>query len=79
MENLQEQINIKNADILTAKSLLWDTDYHVIKSYELKVELDPDIKKQREDARDLINTRQTEIDGLQKQLDDELLNQQVPA
>lgn len=32
MENLQEQINLKQADILTAKAYLYETDWEVIKA-----------------------------------------------
>lgn len=78
MENIQEQINQKNADILTAKAFLWDTDYQVIKSYERGIVLDADIKKLREDARDLIDTRQAEIEALQLELDNQEINNTDP-
>lgn len=68
MGNLQEQINKKNADILSAKALLYSTDWEVIKCTELKIELSQEVAQQRADARELINTREVEIADLQAQL-----------
>ena len=67
--NLQEQINQKQADILTAKSYLYETDWEVIKSTELEYTLSAEISKGRSDARDLINIREAEILALQNELD----------
>ena len=67
--NIQEQINQKQADILTAKSYLYETDWEVIKATELKYALSDEISKGRSDARALINTRQAEILALQNELD----------
>lgn len=67
--NLQEQINQKQADILTAKSYLYETDWEVIKSTELKYSLSAEISNKRAESRDLINLRQAEINTLQEELD----------
>ena len=69
MENLQEQINLKQADILAAKAYLYETDYHVIKATELKTDLDEEISSKRAESRELINTRESEIAELKIQLD----------
>ncbi len=69
MENLQDQINKKQADILDAKAYLYETDWEVIKSTELKYVLAPEISKGRLDARTLINIREAEILALQTELD----------
>ena len=69
MENLQDQINKKQADILTAKAYLYETDWEVIKSTELKYTLSDDISQKRAESRELINTRQAEIAALQIELD----------
>lgn len=76
MENLQEQINLKQADILSAKAYLYDTDWDVIKCTELKVELSQVVTQQRADARVLINQRQIEIAELQMQLEADFEEQQ---
>ena len=72
MENLQDQINKKQADILSAKAYLYETDYHVIKATELKRTLAAEISKARSDARDLINIREAEIIVLQSELDSQI-------
>lgn len=69
MENLQEKINLKQADILTAKSYLYETDWEVIKAKELKYTLSDEISNKRAESRELINTRQAEIAALQIELD----------
>ena len=69
MENIQEQINQKQADILSAKAYLYETDYEVIKAYERKYPIDESLIQKRQEARDLINTRQSEIASLQSELD----------
>ena len=69
MENIQEQINQKQADILSAKAYLYETDYEVIKAYERKYPIDESLIQKRQEARDLINTRQSEIVSLQSELD----------
>ena len=69
MENLQEKINKKNADILEAKAYLYETDYEVIKATERKYAIDESLTQKRQEARDLINTRQCEIASLQSELD----------
>ena len=68
MENFQEQINLKQADILSAKAYLYETDYHVIKSAELQCAFDSEISRKRADSRNLINIRQAEIKALQSEL-----------
>ena len=72
MENLQEKINLKQADILAAKAYLYETDWEVIKATELKYALSDEIYKGRSDARDLINLRQAEIEALQLELDSQV-------
>ena len=67
--NLQEQINKKQADILSAKAYLYETDWEVIKSTELKYSLSDEISNKRAESRDLINLRQAEIEALQTELD----------
>lgn len=67
--NLQEQINQKQADILTAKSYLYETDWEVIKAKELEYTLSDEISNKRAESRELINTRQAEIVALQIELD----------
>ena len=67
--NLQEQINNKQADILTAKAYLYETDWEVVKATELNYSLSAEISKGRSDARDLINIREAEILALQNELD----------
>ena len=47
MENIQEKINRKNADILSAKAYLYETDGEVIKSTELKSSFGVKISKKR--------------------------------
>lgn len=69
MENLQEQINLKQADILSAKAYLYETDWEVIKATELKYALSDEISNKRDESRELINTRQAEIAALQIELD----------
>ena len=67
--NIQEQINLKQADILAAKAYLYETDWEVIKATELKYPLSAEISQKRAESRDLINTRQAEILALQTKLD----------
>ena len=67
--NLQEQINLKQADILTAKAYLYETDWEVIKATELNYSLSTEISQKRAESRDLINLRQAEINTLQEELD----------
>ena len=67
--NLQEQINQKQADILSAKAYLYETDWEVIKATELKYALSAEISQKRAESRDLINLRQAEINTLQEELD----------
>ena len=67
--NLQEQINLKQADILTAKAYLYETDWEVIKATELNYSLSAEISQKRAESRDLINLRQAEINTLQEELD----------
>lgn len=69
MENLQEQINLKQADILSAKAYLYETDWDVIKATELNYSLSAEISQKRAEYRDLINLRQAEINTLQEELD----------
>ena len=69
MGNIQEQINKKQADILSAKAYLYETDWEVIKSTELKYSLSDEISNKRAESRDLINLRQAEIEALQTELD----------
>ena len=68
MENLQEKINKKNADILEAKAYLYETDWEVIKATELKYTLSEVISNKRAESRELINIRQDEIESLQVEL-----------
>ena len=68
MENLQEQINKKQADILEAKAYLYETDWEVIKAAELKYTLSEDIANKRAENRGLINVREAEIAYLQIEL-----------
>ena len=69
MENLQQKINEKNADILQAKAYLYSTDWEVIKAKELEYTLSDEISNKRAESRELINTKQTEIAALQIELD----------
>ena len=69
MGNIQEQINQKQADILSAKAYLYETDWEVIKATELKCALSEDISNKRAESRELINVRQAEIKTLQAELD----------
>ena len=69
MENLQEQINLKNADILEAKAYLYESDWEVIKSTELKYALNAEVSQKRAESRELINVREAEIVVLQMALD----------
>ena len=69
MGNIQEQINQKQADILSAKAYLYETDWEVIKATELKYALSDEISQKRAESRDLINLRQAEINTLQEELD----------
>lgn len=69
MGNLQEQINKKQADILSAKAYLYETDWEVIKATELKYTLDPELSQKRLDARGLINVREAEIATLQSEME----------
>ena len=68
MENIQEQINHKQADILSAKAYLYETDYEVIKAYERKYPIYESLIQKRQEARDLINIREDEIKVLQLEL-----------
>lgn len=68
MENIQEQINQKQADILSAKAYLYETDYEVIKSYERKYPINESLIQKRQEVRDLINIREDEIKVLQLEL-----------
>ena len=72
MGNIQEQINKKQADILSAKAYLYETDWEVIKSTELKYSLSDEISNKRAESRDLINLRQAEIESLQLELDSQV-------
>ena len=72
MGNIQEQINQKQADILTAKAYLYETDWEVIKATELKYALSDEISNKRDESRDLINLRQAEIEALQLELDSQV-------
>ena len=65
----QEQINLKQADILSAKAYLYETDWEVIKATELNYSLSAEISQKRAESRDLINLRQAEINTLQEELD----------
>ena len=47
MVNIQEQINQKQADILSAKAYLYETDWEVIKATELKYTLSEEISNKR--------------------------------
>lgn len=67
--NIQEQINQKQADILTAKAYLYETDWEVIKAKELEYTLSAEISQKRAESRDLINLRQAEINTLQEEFD----------
>lgn len=69
MENLQQQINLKQADILSAKAYLYETDWEVIKSTELKYALSDEVSQKRAESRGLINVREAEIKTLQAELD----------
>lgn len=69
MGNIQEQISQKQADILTAKAYLYETDWEVIKATELKYALSDEISQKRAESRELINARQAEINTLQEELD----------
>ena len=68
MENIQEQINLKQADILSAKAYLYETDWEVIKAAELKYVLSEEVSNKRAESRELINVRQAEIESLQIEL-----------
>ena len=68
----QEQINLKQADILSAKAYLYETDWEVIKSTELKYSIRVEISQKRAESRDLINLRQAEIEALQTELDSQV-------
>ena len=72
MGNIQEQINQKQADILTAKAYLYETDWEVIKATELNYSLSAEISQKRAESRDLINLRQAEIEALQLELDSQV-------
>ena len=72
MGNIQEQINKKQADILSAKAYLYETDWEVIKATELKYALSDEISQKRAESRDLINLRQEEIEALQLELDSQV-------
>jgi hypothetical protein len=74
MYELQSQINQKQGEILGHKSILNATDWEVIKATELGVVLDERIKQARQEARDAINTLETEIVGLFQQLELEIEN-----
>jgi multidrug resistance efflux pump len=69
MEILQQQINEKNADILEAKAYLYETDWEVIKSTELKYTLNAEVSQKRAESRELINIREAEIASMQAELD----------
>ena len=68
MGNIQEQINQKQADILSAKAYLYETDWEVIKATELKYVLSEEVSNKRAESRELINVRQAEIESLQIEL-----------
>ena len=72
MGNIQEQINLKQADILSAKAYLYETDWEVIKATELKYALSDEISNKRAVSRELINVRQAEIEALQLELDSQV-------
>ena len=72
MGNIQEQINKKQSDILSAKAYLYETDWEVIKATELKYALSDEISNKRDESRDLINLRQAEIKSLQLELDSQV-------
>lgn len=78
MENLQAQINKKQADIFSAKAYLYETDWEVIKATELKYTLSEDVSNKRAESRELINTRQNEIEVLQLELDNQEINNTDP-
>ena len=68
MGNIQEQINLKQADILSAKAYLYETDWEVIKATEIKYVLSEEVSNKRAESRELINVRQAEIESLQVEL-----------
>ena len=72
MGNIQEQINKKQSDILSAKAYLYETDWEVIKAKELEYTLSAEISQKRAESRDLINLRQAEINALQLELDSQV-------
>ena len=72
MGNIQEQINKKQSDILSAKAYLYETDWEVIKATELKYALSDEISQKRAEYRDLINLRRAEIEALQLELDSQV-------
>ena len=74
MGNIQEQINQKQADILTAKAYLYETDWEVIKATELKYTLSEEMSSKRVESRELINMRQAEIESLQVELNAQVEN-----
>lgn len=78
MENLQAQINKKQADILSAKAYLYETDWEVIKATELKYTLSEEISNKRAESRELINIRQSEIEALQLELNNQEINNTDP-
>ena len=58
------EINEKWAEIHELKALLNATDYKVVKSYEIGVEVPQDDLDARQAARDRINVLEDEIEGL---------------
>lgn len=79
MNTLQEQINVKQGQILAHKSYLNATDYKVARAFETKTEVDADTLQKRSEARERINQLEVEIieleneDNSQQALPTELL------
>ena len=64
------EINEKWAEIHELKALLNATDYKVVKSYEIGIEVPQDDLDARQAARDRINVLENEIDALVLQIEE---------
>ena len=69
MEDLLRQLNEKDNEVLNNKAILYTTDWEVIKSTELEIELDATIKAARAEARSKINQLEIEIADLRQQIE----------
>ncbi len=67
MNTLQEQINVKQGQILAHKSYLNATDYKVTRAFETKSEVDADTLQKRSEARERINQLEVEIIELENE------------